>query len=154
MSSSVAAPPSQRTEDDAFRAYSLIQSLLNGDGSPFGQSSPLQANEFGSPLQAINTPSQQQAIDIHSKQLTHSTEGFTGTSSRFSEAPPIGSQQSGHRGAVIKEQSQLLLYEEVPVSSRLPNENTFHSMLLNAIEPSPTGNFPRDVCLNMRHHVS
>lgn len=135
MSTSVVAPLSERTEDDAFRAYSLIQSLLNGDGSPFGQSSPPQANDFGSPLQAIDTPSQQR--------LVQSAAGFTGTSSRVSEAHPRGSQQSGHRGASINEQS--LLYEEVvPLgSSRLPNENTFHSMLLNSIEPSPAGTFPR-----------
>ena len=131
MSISVAvAPLSERTEDDAFRAYSLIQSLLNGDGSPFGQS----PNEFGSPLQAIDTPPQQR--------LVQSAAGFTGTSSRFSDAHLTVSQQSGHRGASINEQS--LLYEEVvPMGNRLPTENTFHSMLLNSIEPSPAGNFPR-----------
>lgn len=147
MSISVAvAPLSERTEDDAFRAYSLIQSLLNGDGSPFGLSSPPQANEFGSPLQAIDTPLQQR--------LVQSAAGFTGTSSRFSEAHLTGLQQSGHRGASINEQS--LLYEEVvPMGNRLPTENTFHSMLLNSIEPSPAGNFPRlGVCLTMRHNVS
>jgi len=140
MSISVAvAPLSERTEDDAFRAYSLIQSLLNGDGSPFGQS----PGEFGSPLQAIDTPSQQHAIDTPSQQrLVQSAAGFTGTSSRFSDAHLTVSQQSGHRGASINEQS--LLYEEVvPMGNRLPTENTFHSMLLNSIEPSPAGNFPR-----------
>lgn len=143
-SSSVAAPLPQRIEDDAFRAYSLIQSLLNGDGSsPFGQSSPLQANELWSPLQAINTPSQQQVIDNHSMQLLQSTADFTGTSSRFSGVPLAGTQQSGHRGTKLTTNEQSLLYEEVPMNHKLPTENTFHGLLLNAIEPSPAGNFPR-----------
>jgi len=146
--SSIAAPQ-QRTEDDAYMAYTLIQSLLNGDDSPFGHSSlqatefgsPLPATEFGSPLQAIDTPLEQIGIRVnrampldptHSRQLIQSSAVFTDTKNQCTEGP-LALQQSDYRGGVAPN-------EESHESRRLPNERAFHSLLLNAIRPCPAGN--------------